>query len=88
MLTRLGLKKPFFIAEISANHLGDLERAHNLIDAAFSSKANAVKFQTYTADTMTLDLNSLGVSADHKLWGGKKLYDLYKEAHTPWEWHG
>ena len=88
MVARLGLKKPFFIAEISANHLGDLKRAHNLIDAASSSKANAVKFQTYTADTMTLDLNSLGVSADHKLWGGKKLYDLYKEAHTPWEWHG
>lgn len=78
---------PFYVAEISANHMGDLGRAHNLIAAAAKSKANAVKFQTYTADTMTINLDSLGVSADHKLWGGKKLYDLYKEAHTPWEWH-
>lgn len=78
---------PFFVAEVSANHMGDLSRAHKLIEAAAMSMASAVKFQTYTADTMTLDLDSFGVSADHKLWSGKKLYDLYREAYTPWEWH-
>ena len=76
-----------FVAEVSANHLGDLERALQIIEAAASSGANAVKFQTYTADTMTLDLDTFAVSADHELWGGRNLYELYSEAHTPWEWH-
>ena len=76
-----------FVAEVSANHLGDLERALQIIEAAASSGANAVKFQTYTADTMTLDLDTFAVSADHELWGGRNLYELYNEAHTPWEWH-
>lgn len=87
MAISLGANLPFFVAEISANHLGNLERAHHLIEAAAGANANAVKFQTYTADTMTLNLDSLGVSANHALWGGKKLFDLYQEAHTPWEWH-
>jgi pseudaminic acid synthase len=87
MAISLGANLPFFVAEISANHLGNLERAHHLIEAAAGANANAVKFQTYTAETMTLNLDSLGVSENHALWGGKKLFDLYQEAHTPWEWH-
>jgi N-acetylneuraminate synthase len=76
-----------YIAEISANHLGSLERAHVLIDAAVDAGATAIKFQTYTPDTMTLDLPTLKVSENHSLWGGRTLYDLYQEAMTPWEWH-
>ena len=83
----MNFQKPFFVAEISANHLGSFERAKELVIAAAGVGATAVKFQTYTADTMTLDLDSLKVSKDHILWGGRTLYDLYKEAHTPWEWH-
>lgn len=80
---------PLFIAEISANHLGDFNRAKELVHAAINSGATAVKFQTYTADTMTLniDMEPFKISEEHKLWGGRKLYDLYSEAHTPWEWH-
>lgn len=80
---------PFFVAEISANHLGSLGRARNLVKAAAEAGANAIKFQTYTAETMTLNIESEGfsISKDHPLWGGRKLFDLYDEAHTPWEWH-
>ena len=78
---------PLFVAEVSANHLGDLNRAIKIIEAAAESGANAVKFQTYTADTMTMNLDHLKVSDDHELWGGRKLYELYNEAHTPWGWH-
>jgi len=82
-------RHPFYIAEISANHLGNLERAKKLVRAAIDSGATAVKFQTYTAATMTLDLDtdSFKISAEHPLWGGRKLYELYDEAHTPWAWH-
>lgn len=80
-------KKIEYVAEISGNHLGSVSRAKELIQAAAASGATAVKFQTYTADTMTLNLESFKVSSGHKLWGDKKLYDLYQEAHTPWEWH-
>ncbi len=76
-----------YIAEISANHLGSLDRAHKLIDAAANAGATAVKFQTYTPDTMTLDLPEMVVAAGHQLWGGRTLYSLYQEAMTPWEWH-
>jgi pseudaminic acid synthase len=78
-----------FIAEISANHLGNFERAKALVLAAIGSGASAVKFQTYTAATMTLDLEKpeFKISEDHPLWGGQKLFDLYEDAHTPWEWH-
>lgn len=80
---------PLFIAEISANHLGDFSRAKQLVRAAINSGASAVKFQTYTAETMTLDIDiePFKITREHKLWGGRKLYDLYNEAHTPWEWH-
>jgi N-acetylneuraminate synthase len=82
-------KNIMFVAEISANHLGNLERAKELVRAAIKSGANAVKFQTYTADTMTLNIDrpEFRISDGHELWGGNKLYDLYKLAHTPWEWH-
>lgn len=80
---------PLFVAEISANHLGDFERAKKLVHAAIEAGASAVKFQTYTAKTMTLDIdtNEFQISPEHPLWGGRKLFDLYDEAHTPWDWH-
>jgi N-acetylneuraminate synthase len=76
-----------FIAEVSANHLGSLSRAKKIVMEAAKAGANAVKFQTYTADTMTLDIEDFRVDSNHELWGGQKLYDLYKAAYTPWEWH-
>lgn len=79
--------KPFFVAELSANHNGSLERALELVSAASESGADAVKLQTYTPDTMTIDLDKFKVSSDHQLWGGLSLYSLYREAMTPWGWH-
>jgi N-acetylneuraminate synthase len=76
-----------FIAEISANHLGSIDRAHKLIDAAADAGATSVKFQSYTPDTMTLNLPEFSIKADHELWGGRTLYSLYQEAMTPWDWH-
>lgn len=82
-------KRINFIAEVSANHLGSLDRAKDIVLAAAKAGATSVKFQTYTADTMTLDLDlpEFKVSDEHTLWGGRRLYSLYEEAHTPWEWH-
>lgn len=78
---------PMFIAEISGNHMGSKDRAKELIGLAAKAGANAVKLQTYTAETMTLDNDLFSVSQDHPLWGGRRLFELYEEAHTPWEWH-
>jgi N-acetylneuraminate synthase len=82
-------KNPYFIAEISANHLGQLSIAKELVHAAAESGADAVKLQTYSPSSMTLDseLPQFKVSGDHPLWGGRKLWDLYQEAQTPLEWH-
>jgi pseudaminic acid synthase len=79
--------KVLYIAEVSANHLGSLERAKDIVKSAADAGATAVKFQTYTADTMTLDLEDFKVGDDHPLWGGNRLYNLYQKAATPWEWH-
>ena len=78
-----------FVAEISANHLGSKDRAIALVKAAARSGATSVKVQTYTAETMTLDIQEedFKVSGNHPLWGGRTLFSLYQEAHTPWEWH-
>ncbi|KHL00642.1 pseudaminic acid synthase [Sinomonas humi] len=81
--------RPFIIAEVSGNHNGSLERALEIVDAVAASGAQAVKLQTYTADTITIDSDrpEFRISADHPLWGGSNLYQLYTEAHTPWDWH-
>jgi pseudaminic acid synthase len=78
---------PYVIAELSANHNGSLERAKLSIKAAKNSGAHAVKFQTYSADTMTLDCDKPDFLIKGGLWDGYKLYDLYGEASTPFEWH-
>jgi pseudaminic acid synthase len=86
----IGLDQPpFIVAELSGNHNQSLERALALVDAAAASGAHAVKIQTYTADTMTLDLDrgEFRIDNPQSLWAGRTLYDLYREAHTPWEWH-
>ncbi|WP_162052371.1 pseudaminic acid synthase [Pontibacter pamirensis] len=78
--------KPFIIAEMSGNHNQSLERALAIVDAAAYAGADAIKLQTYTADTMTLP-GAFTIEDEASLWKGRELYDLYKEAHTPWKWH-
>ncbi len=78
---------PYVIAEMSGNHNGDIGRALALIDAAHAAGADAVKLQTYTADTITLDHDGPGFTVEGGLWHGRKLHELYQEAHTPWDWH-
>lgn len=78
---------PFVIAEISANHNGKLEAAKKLISLAKESGADAVKLQTYRADTLTINCDASDFQIKDGLWSGKSLYQLYEQAHTPWEWH-
>lgn len=80
---------PFVIAEMSGNHNQSLERALSIVEAAAKSGAHAIKLQTYTADTMTLDVRggNFEIRDPDSLWVGQNLHDLYKKAYTPWEWH-
>lgn len=78
---------PFLIAEMSGNHNQSLDRALATVEAAARSGADALKIQTYTADTMTLDLDEREFRVEHPLWGGQSLHQLYQQAYTPWAWH-
>ena len=87
---KIGLKHhPFIIAEMSGNHNQSLDKALEIVEAAAKAGAHALKLQTYTADTMTLDVKEMGFVIEDKnnIWKGKSLYELYQEAYTPWEWH-
>ena len=81
--------RPFIIAEMSGNHNQSLERALEIVEAAAKAGAHGLKIQTYTADTMTLDIETddFIIKDANSLWHGRSLYKLYDEAHTPWEWH-
>lgn len=81
--------KPFIIAELSGNHNQSLDRALAIVKAAAESGAHALKLQTYTADTITIDHRGglFDITDENSLWFGKNLYELYEEAHTPWDWH-
>lgn len=83
------LDKPFIIAEMSGNHNQSLERALEIVDAAAGAGVDALKIQTYTADTMTIDKSDgeFFISDPKSLWEGESLYSLYQKAYTPWEWH-
>lgn len=90
LVLRLGRSTPpFIIAEMSGNHNQSLERALAIVEAAARAGAHALKIQTYTPDTMTLDINEreFHISDPKSLWTGRSLYDLYGEANTPWDWH-
>ena len=78
----------YFIAEMSGNHGGSLEKAMEIVAAASVAGADCLKLQTYTADTITIDCDSSDFQTLKGLWQGRTLYDLYKEAYTPWEWQG
>ncbi|MEJ8303651.1 pseudaminic acid synthase [Saccharibacillus sacchari] len=81
--------KPFIIAEMSGNHNHSLERALEIVDAAAKAGVHALKIQTYTADTMTLDIHEreFFIEDSNSIWKGNSLYNLYQQAYTPWEWH-
>ena len=87
-LTFLEKSSVFIIAELSANHNGSLSTAIDTIRAAKRAGADAIKLQTYTADTLTLDVNNEDfIIKSETIWDGQKYYDLYEKAHTPWKWH-
>ena len=81
--------KPFIIAEMSGNHNQSIERALKIIEIAAKSGADAIKLQTYTADTLTINQRGglFDIEDSTSLWAGRNLYELYQEAYTPWEWH-
>lgn len=79
--------RPYIIAEVSANHHGELAQALRIIDAAVDAGADAVKMQTYRADTITLKSDAPDFQITEGIWAGQTLYELYEAAHTPWEWH-
>ncbi|SVE57919.1 uncharacterized protein METZ01_LOCUS510773, partial [marine metagenome] len=83
------VSKPFIVAEMSGNHNKSLDRALKIVEAAAKSGAHALKLQTYTADTITLDVNDgeFFINDEDSLWSGQSLYKLYQKACTPWEWH-
>ncbi len=80
---------PFVIAEMSGNHNQSIQRSLEIVDAAAKAGAHAIKLQTYTADTITLDVKGgdFEITDNKSLWSGQNLHDLYSKAHTPWEWH-
>lgn len=82
-------QRPFIIAEMSGNHNQSLERALEIVEEASKAGADAIKLQTYTPDTMTIDMRGglFSIDDEESLWAGKNLYELYELAHTPWEWH-
>ena len=86
----IGIGQPVFvIAELSGNHNGSLEKAKEMVKTACQAGADIIKLQTYTADTMTIDLNEKWFQVNvNSAWSGKTLHQLYGEAFTPWEWHG
>ena len=82
------LDRTYIIAEMSANHAGDISRAKEIIHAAKESGADCVKIQTYTPDTLTINCNNKYFQIGGGTWDGENLYHLYEKAYTPWEWQG